>query len=102
MSALVIEREVIGGMFVNTGKKKTVKNLGWLFRHGNLVTELHFKQDGLEYRLTAYLVDGRIYSTHFASREVFTTVFNRNRNMRGVVCFFNDGEYQYVGELTTK
>ena len=102
MTALVLYREVVGGVFVSTGKKKFVKNLGWLFRHAGQVTELHFVRDGLEYRLSAYLMNGTIYSTYFASRAVFATVFNRNRTLKGIYVRFNNDEVQAVGELTAK
>lgn len=102
MSGLVLYRETVGGVWVSTGKKRIVKNLGWLFRHAGQVTELHFKQDGLEYRLSAYLMDGTIYSTYYASREVFAQVFNRNRTLRDVVVFFNNEEWQACGQLTAK
>lgn len=101
--ATVTYREVVGGVFASTGKVRTVKNLGWLFKHASQVTELHFKHvAGMDYTLTAYLMDGVIFRCAYASREVFATVFNRNRTLRGIVVYFDNDETQAVGELTGK
>lgn len=96
-------REVIDGCFVSTGKVKTVKNLGWLFRHAGQVNKISFKQlSGLDYTLTAYLMNGDIFSCAYASRQVFADVFNRNRTLRGIMVTFDGDEQQAIGELTGK
>jgi len=99
--AIVILKKSVNGVFQTVGTKE-VKNLGWLFRHANDVTELHFKKlQTKDYLLKAIMMNGNVFETTFASRSVFADVFNRNKTLRGIVVFFDDNEYQTVGELTT-
>jgi hypothetical protein len=81
--------------------KTAVRNLGWLFKHASQVTELHFKKQSTgDYLLKAIINCGeKVFETTYASKEVFCEVFNRNRTLQGVVCFFDDEQWQAVGEL---
>lgn len=101
--AIVIHKQagLSGGW--QTVKTTQVKNLGWLFRHASQVTELHFKKQSEGYLLKAIINCGeKIFETTFADKTVFCEVFNRNRTLRGVVCFFDDDQWQAVGELGYK
>lgn len=105
--AEIINRKCQDGCWVEINRK-TVKNLGWLFKHASSVTELHFDKitdhvyfgEGPRgYVLRAYMTDGRQYQTLFASHSIFCDVFNPNRKLRGIAVFSNFGDMQYVGEL---
>ena len=99
--AIVILKKVVNGGFQTVGTKE-VKNLGWLFRHANQVTELHFKRlQTKDYLLKAVMMNGNVFETTYASRSVFADTFNRNKTLKGVVVFFDNDERQSVGELTT-
>lgn len=102
MAIVILKQAGLSGGFQTVGTR-TVKNLGWLFRHANEVTELHFKKalrnDG-QYQLRAIMMNGNVYETECANRGIFAQVFNRNRTLQGVVVFFDNEEWQAVGELT--
>lgn len=106
MALVTLKKPALSGGFQTIGTR-AVKNLGWLFRHANQVTELYFKKlsdnhahvDG--YLLKAVMINGSVFESRYASRSVFADTFNRNRTLQGIAVFFDNEEVQAVGELTT-
>ena len=99
--AIVIHNQAALSGGWQTVKTVQVKNLGWLFKHASQVTELHFKQQPSgDYLLKAILNCGQmVFETTYADKSIFCDVFNRNRNLQGIVVYFDNDEWQAVGEL---
>lgn len=75
---------------------KEVKNLGWLLRNWKQVDSFNIapivgKQDGMQWDvlMTAYLRDGRIFETKWASRKVCAEWLHRPI-FRGLPVFWID------------
>lgn len=67
-------------------QSRTVKNLGWFFKHARTTEITHFSMresnDGWE--MFVDFADGWSYHTHYASFEVFKRTMERQRSLRGV------------------
>lgn len=97
--AIVRHREAIAGGW-QTFKVTEVKNLGYLFKHADKVTELHLNASKDGFELRAVFMDGRLFITDFASRSVFADTFNRNKTLKDIAVFYDKCESQSVGTLT--
>lgn len=103
MALLILKEAGLTGGFVSVGTRK-IKNVGWLLRHANEVSELHFKRGSImpegKYLLKAYMMNGNVFECVYNDRSIFALTFNRSRNLRGVIVHFDNDERQFVGELS--
>lgn len=77
------------------GQKRTVKNLGYLFRNWGQIQEFHVigndaRKSGPEFTLRVLFKDGRAYETEFASWQVALDRFWFRSIFEGIPVYFWD------------
>jgi hypothetical protein len=75
-----------------------VRNLGWFFRKARVTTVdyLSMVKRGHGWRMRAAFHDGFVFSTDYASLDVFKRTMKRQRSLKGVSVVTFDGNDQYA------